>query len=286
MLTQLNELSDTAFLSAYYRYQESLRARPLFVDRDAERLSGHKGRDISAYIASDPATFLWVNAVRTNCVDELLLQTLRSPTVSTVVNLGCGFDTRPYRLDLPSTLRWVELDMPHIIEHKRSVLRERIPSCRVESVGIDLGNADDRRAIFNALGGRERSVLVLSEACLPFLSAEDNASLAADLASCAPVAQWLMDIYSPFSHRFVGHTVQRRLKEGNGDLKFAPEPGSAFFSPWGWTEERSLSVVGQAGALGRIPFPSSLFLALANRVPSLRRAIQEMYRVVVLKRGA
>jgi methyltransferase (TIGR00027 family) len=284
MPAELQELADTAFLSAYYRYRESLRDQPLFIDRDAALLAGQKGSAISAYIATDSTTFLWVNAVRTHCVDTLLLQTLRKGPISTVVNLGCGFDTRQYRLDLPSTLRWVDLDMPQIIEHKRSILKNRTANCRIESIGVDLGNADERRAIFDRLSGGDTSVLVLSEGCLPFLSNDDIGSLATDLASCTPVTEWLMDIYSPLSLRVVGQSVQQRLKEGDGDLKFAPKLGSAFFSPWGWTEERSVSVVGQARALGRVPFPSSLWLPFAYCVPSLRRAIEDMYRVVVLKK--
>jgi methyltransferase (TIGR00027 family) len=284
MAKPLTQLSDTAFLSAYYRHQESLRSHPLFVDRDAGALAAQKGRDISAYLGADPATFLWVNAVRTHCVDALLLDTLRDTPTATVVNIGCGFDTRPYRLTLPSRLRWLELDMPSVIEHKRGVLQGRTASCQVDRIGIDLRNRADRRAVLAGLGGDAGPVLVLAEACLPFISAEDNDALAEDLAGCRPVSHWLMDLYAPLSMRFVSGAVQRRLKEGDGDLKFAPRDGSAFFAARGWSEQRSVSVVATARALGRVPAPSAMFLPLLDLVPPLRRSLEGMYRVVVLNR--
>ncbi len=41
-------------------------------------------------------------AVRSRFIDELLLDTLASNPIATVVCLGCGLDTRPWRLELPA----------------------------------------------------------------------------------------------------------------------------------------------------------------------------------------
>lgn len=35
-----------------------------------------------------------------------------------VVNLAAGLDTRPYRMQLPSSLNWVEVDLPKILDYK------------------------------------------------------------------------------------------------------------------------------------------------------------------------
>ncbi len=35
-----------------------------------------------------------------------------------VVNLAAGLDARPYRLQLPRTLRWIEVDLPAMVKEK------------------------------------------------------------------------------------------------------------------------------------------------------------------------
>ena len=38
------------------------------------------------------------------------------------MNLGAGLDARPYRMELPETLRWIEVDYPQVIDWKAEKL--------------------------------------------------------------------------------------------------------------------------------------------------------------------
>jgi O-methyltransferase involved in polyketide biosynthesis len=49
--------------------------------------------------------------------------------VDTVLNLGAGMDTRPYRMKLPGDLRWVEFDFPSIVEPESAQLADQQPVC-------------------------------------------------------------------------------------------------------------------------------------------------------------
>ena len=40
-------------------------------------------------------------------------------------NLAAGLDTRPYRMDLPPSLRWIEVDLPDILDYKEDGARRR-----------------------------------------------------------------------------------------------------------------------------------------------------------------
>jgi O-methyltransferase involved in polyketide biosynthesis len=42
-----------------------------------------------------------------------------------VVNLAAGLGTRPYRMQLPSSLRWIEVDLPEILTCKGGVAQAR-----------------------------------------------------------------------------------------------------------------------------------------------------------------
>jgi O-methyltransferase involved in polyketide biosynthesis len=47
--------------------------------------------------------------IRTVIIDDRIKLAI-GEGVDTILNLGAGLDTRPYRMDLPKTLRWVEFD--------------------------------------------------------------------------------------------------------------------------------------------------------------------------------
>ena len=48
--------------------------------------------------------------------------------VDTIVNLGAGLDTRPYRMSLPASLHWIEADYAHLIEYKEAALPVNYPA--------------------------------------------------------------------------------------------------------------------------------------------------------------
>jgi hypothetical protein len=54
--------------------------------------------------------------IRTAVFDEFILRTVARDRAACVLNLAAGLDTRPYRLDLPAELRWVEVDLPAILD--------------------------------------------------------------------------------------------------------------------------------------------------------------------------
>lgn len=68
----------------------------------------------------------WAITVRTRVFDDLLLSTIQDHGLQGVLNLGAGLDTRPYRLDLPARLQWIEVDLPATIEHKERLNRQSL----------------------------------------------------------------------------------------------------------------------------------------------------------------
>src|SRR5262245_18779862 len=120
--TSLPDVCDTARWVAAHRAIESARSDRLFVDPFAARLAGERGRSIAKRLPWWARTnTAWSSVVRTHLIDELVLSSIRNGS-DRVVNLAAGLDTRPYRLDLPATLRWVEADLPDIVKEKERVL--------------------------------------------------------------------------------------------------------------------------------------------------------------------
>src|SRR5882762_59445 len=146
----LRTISDTAVWMAVYRALETERRDPLFRDPFARELAGRRGEEIArSKLCSKGATWAWI--VRTYLFDELITEQVKAG-VNTVVNLAAGLDTRPYRLALPSSLKWIEVDLPEVLEYKEQILSHRKPACALERFRLDLSSRPARRKFFSDLG--------------------------------------------------------------------------------------------------------------------------------------
>src|SRR2546421_3403524 len=175
---------------------ESERPDALFRDPYARKLAGERGERILASMRKGRA-WAWPMIVRTAVMDELILRAIERDGVGTVLNLAAGLDTRPYRLPFSPALRWVEVDFPDVIAYKKEQLAGERPACTLEQVGVDLTDLARRRALFAQIGAAARQVLVVSEGLLIYLTAEQVAALARDLAAQSSFTWWLIDLASP-----------------------------------------------------------------------------------------
>src|ERR1044071_1266015 len=99
-------VSDTARWVAYYRAMETDRPDAHFRDPYARRLAGPEGKAIVDKMPRGKAS-AWAMVTRTAVFDEIVLDVVRNQQVDTVLNIAAGLDARPWRLPLPSSLRWI-----------------------------------------------------------------------------------------------------------------------------------------------------------------------------------
>src|SRR5215471_1202996 len=143
----LESISDTARWVAMYRALESDRPDAHFHDPYARLLAGERGEEIVRKLPGFRFGS-WPMVVRTCLFDELLLRCVEREGADLALNLAAGLDTRPYRLPLPPTLRWVEVDLPEILDYKDARLHDKAPHCHRESVRLDLQDSARRRELF------------------------------------------------------------------------------------------------------------------------------------------
>jgi methyltransferase (TIGR00027 family) len=252
MPSVIQNISDTARWVASYRAMESERPDALFRDPLARRLGGNRGEQI---VRTMPlaATSGWVISVRTAVLDEFILSTIEKEGVDLVLNLAAGFDARPYRLPLPPTLTWVEVDLPGVLEEKVQLLEGETPHCRLERITADLSDVDARRAVFQAVGAKGTKALILTEGLLMYLADWQVASLASDLAQVPTFRLWAMDSIGPEMKRLLNLIWFRHLTSGNATFKFAPREGARFFHPFGWAQREYRSYETESRRLNRAP---------------------------------
>ncbi len=248
----IRNISDTALWAAMYRARESDRPDAVFHDRFARRLAGSRGQEIDAAMPfSQRQTWAWV--ARTYVFDHCISQQV-AQGVDMVINLAAGLDARPYRMDLPAALKWIEIDLPELLSYKEDVLRTEAPRCALERVALDLSKVPARRELFDQLGRKASKVLILTEGLLIYLSADEVGALAQDLHMPSSFQRWAIDLASPGLLRILQRHLQPKLDQSGATLKFGPKEGPLFFVPHGWKPIEVQTLLKTAAHLKRLSF--------------------------------
>src|SRR5689334_21522981 len=142
----IRNVSDTALWIAAYRAIETARPYAVFKDPFAKKLAGDRGMQIAAATPHTKAMG-FAMVTRTTAIDKLVLHAI-DLGVDTVINIGAGLDSRPYRLSLPPQLHWIELDFDDMIQYKEHSLRGADPNCDLKRYAVDLTNDEQRTTIF------------------------------------------------------------------------------------------------------------------------------------------
>jgi methyltransferase (TIGR00027 family) len=247
----VRNISDTARWVAYFRARETRRPDALFRDPYAERLAGERGLEIADSLP-DGKKHEWAWVARTYLFDKFLEREIKGGA-DLIVNLAAGLDTRPYRMELPASLRWIEIDLPEIITYKEEVLAKETPRCRLERLRIDLSDAVARHGFLAELDRRAKKVAVMTEGFLIYLAPEEVAALATDLAAAGHKTTWIVDLASPGQLRLMQRTIGKQLGEAGAPFKFAPPDGPNFFARYGWESKGVEGLMKTAAQLNRLP---------------------------------
>ncbi|HKV24380.1 MAG TPA: SAM-dependent methyltransferase [Candidatus Acidoferrum sp.] len=261
----IRNVSDTARWVAVYRAQETERPDAHFRDPFARRLAGDRGEQIakSMPLGRDNS---WSMVTRT-CIGDDFINEQIAQGVDMVINLAAGLDARPYRMNLPATLKWVEVDLPEILAYKEEILRDEKPVCSLERIRVDLSNETARRALFAELGARCKKALVITEGLLIYLTPESAGGLARDLSAPASFDAWVLDLASPGLLKMLVKRMAKQLHQA-APFKFAPREGPEFFIPFGWKPADVRSLLKNAARLKRL----SWFLRIIALFPETAKS--------------
>jgi methyltransferase (TIGR00027 family) len=275
MSDAIGDVGDTALWVAYYRGLESARADHLFDDPYALRLAGEKGKKIAEAMLEKPNYTEWTLVIRTAVIDRYLTEAIAGG-VDMIINLGAGMDARPFRMDLPASLPWIEIDSPRIIEYKQSVLKGEQPRCKLLQIKLDLSDRGARKEIFTDLNSRAKNILVLTEGVLPYLTPEQVTALAEDLHACPNFKFWLTEYFNQEVYRHID-TPKRRAKMKNAPFVFFPPDWHAFFKERGWSARETRYMGVEALKYGR-SIPAPWFAFLFRFIPGSKKFMEKMLR--------
>jgi O-methyltransferase involved in polyketide biosynthesis len=121
---------------------------------------------------------------------------------STVLHLGCGLDTRVYRIDPGPKVRWFDVDYPDVIALREQLYPERAGYRRIGSSATDLAWLDPTPG--------DTPVLVIAEGLVMYLHEKDGVALFRRITEQFTSGQIVFDGYSKMMVRLVSRFARVR----------------------------------------------------------------------------
>ena len=114
---------------------------------------------------------------------------------ATVVHLGCGLDSRIFRIDPGPGVRWFELDFPDVISLRQQIYPDRADCAMIAGSMLE----HDWIAKLPA----DRPAMIVAEGVLPYLKEHQVAQVLRRIAGHFPSGEIAFDAYSSFAIRLL-----------------------------------------------------------------------------------
>ena len=123
---------------------------------------------------------------RVNRIDEIANAYISKNSPCTVINLGCGLDTRFWRIN-SSDCRYIELDLPEVIEVKKDLFGNRISYELIDCSVLDAAWIETA----NLTG--KRNILFIAEGLIYYLPKDEVVNLFQRISQSVNNSQFVFD---------------------------------------------------------------------------------------------
>jgi O-methyltransferase involved in polyketide biosynthesis len=239
-----NPVSLTAYWTMGVRYEDAAGDSPVAGDTFAHRFMDDRAREVADQFRSLAKPNATV-PVRHRLIDDRLAAELERDPALRVVVLGCGFDSRPFRL---GGGRWVEVDEPALLAHKESLLPASEAANELERVPIRFG-VESLEERLRPFAGEERVVVVL-EGILNYLGDAERQDLLSTLTRLFPHHAVLCDMLGRRFIALYSRGLVKHLRALGIEFSSSSETPEALFHAFGYRTASRTSVWTSANELG------------------------------------
>ncbi|MDO9005934.1 MAG: class I SAM-dependent methyltransferase [Aquabacterium sp.] len=218
MSINMNPVSDTAYYCCGVRMQDAQRARSFCGDAYAKVFMDERGMKI--FDKFKHLTLSNVNNIsRCLIIDDAVRQRLTKDSGLTIISIGAGFDTRPYRL---KGGHWIELDEPQIIDHKNEKLPVSQCSNALTRIAINFANESlsDKLAFLDG----NKPVLIIIEGVIMYLEQPAVAKTIAEITAKFPDHDVICDLMPRrFFDKYASKSIHKLIQELGASFATLPE---------------------------------------------------------------
>ncbi|WP_158265512.1 class I SAM-dependent methyltransferase [Blastopirellula marina] len=205
----LDSLQQTLLITLCGRAEESRLADSLLHDRFADEAMQRIDFDFSSIRLSHDG--LVALAVRAHTLDTWIGEFIASQTSPMVIHLGCGLDSRIFRVNPPSDVPWWEVDFPEVIRLRRTLFPQREGCHYLERSVL----AKDWLHEIDT----QRNVMVVAEGIFAYFSPSQVNQVLADIVARFPAGEIIFDAYNTFGISYLNSLPS--LRRGGVKLRFA-----------------------------------------------------------------
>ncbi|OBK51983.1 class I SAM-dependent methyltransferase [Mycobacterium sp. 1081908.1] len=202
----------TNLCTLYLRAYENRSPAPILGDKAAaeavDRIEYDWGR---MRRAMHPGSNQYMVTMRAKLLDDWGADFLRRHPDAVVLHLGCGMDTRAFRLRPPETVRWFDVDQPGVIALRRKLYDDGDGYRMIGSSVTDPAWLDEIPT--------DRPTLVIAEGLLMYLVEPEVRTLLRRITDRFGGGELLFDTVSPLGPRLSKLFTKGITKWGIGDAR-------------------------------------------------------------------
>ncbi len=187
---------ETMLMTLSGRAIQSQWKDPILRDPWAEEAMQHIDYDIASQYKGVGTWSMWkdigciVIATRAATIDMLTNRYLADHPDAVALHVGCGMDSRAFRVNPPASVAWYDVDYPDVIDLRRQLFPER---AAYSLIGAPL---DDLRWLDEV--PRDRPGLFIAEGVLHYLREAEVKALLNAVVAHFPAGQMMFDICNTF----------------------------------------------------------------------------------------
>lgn len=201
-------------------------------------------------------------AIRAKTLDAQVEDFLARNPDAIVLHLGCGLDTRIFRVDPPLGVDWFDVDYPDVVE-----LRRRLYPSRDRYYHLIASSVTEPGWLAEV--PRNRPAMVVAEGLTPYLASDEGPRLFAQLVAHLAGGELMFDAYSRFGLKLM--RLNPAIKATGSEVHWAIEDPREL--------ERAvpkLRFIGEIPAYkpeqaARLGWSARLFIGLWKLIPAMRK---------------
>lgn len=202
--------------------------------------------------------------VRTAQYDIWARQFLAANPRATVIHLGCGMDTRVFRLDPGPEIEWYDVDFPGVIELREQVYPKRphyhlIPSSATDPSWLEQIPAD-------------RPVLFLAEGISMYLTDDEGIALLRRVVDRFGSGEVQIDFFNWLAIK--SQKTQTLVRRSNSTLYWAVNRPDDILDRVPGLRLLAATTFFDASTFARVAGPFQVAKRLVRAVPALRKSLQ------------
>ncbi|TCP45791.1 methyltransferase (TIGR00027 family) [Tamaricihabitans halophyticus] len=179
----LSGTKKTMLYTLYFRAIDARSPRPLVADDWAASVLDRLNVNRLSLVGRSSDRF--IGLLRARRIDGWTRDFLAEHPTAVVLHLGCGLDSRAFRLPVPPEVQWYDVDFPEIIELRERFYPDRTNYRQIASSVTEPEWLDEIPS--------DRPTLIIAEGLLMYLSESDVHRLLASVTERFPGGELIFD---------------------------------------------------------------------------------------------